>query len=95
VEHGGTLQTFRLVDLSYGGVGVLGASSGLRVGSLVRVMLTLANGNRLTTCPVLDQRAVVKRVGAAGIGLAWCPTAPERAGEIAHIVDDAIRFARV
>ncbi len=93
VEVGADLLSFRLVDMSYGGLGLRGATTGLRVGSLVRVMVTLASGKRLDTCPILETRAVVKHVGPAGIGLAWCPTVPERAGDIALVVDDLTRNA--
>lgn len=94
VEHGGALLSFRLVDMSYGGIGLRGETTGLRVGSLVRVMVTMASGNRLDTCPILETRAVVKHLGTGELGLAWCPTVPERAGDIALVVDDAIRTAR-
>jgi len=93
VETGADLLSFRLVDMSYGGLGLRGTTTGLRVGSLVRVMVTLASGKRLDTCPILETRAVVKHVGPAGIGLAWCPTVPERAGDIALVVDDLTRNA--
>ena len=89
VDCGKTTYSFRIADVSYCGLGLRGDPNAIRVGSIVRVMLTLASGQRLGTCPALETWAVVRRIGRSGIGLDWSPSNTASAEQIIYLVEDA------
>ena len=89
LDVGKDTYSFRIADVSYCGLGLHGEVPPLRVGSVVRVMLTLTAGRRLATCPCLETWAVVRRVGAGGIGLDWSPSTTVAAEQIIYLVEGA------
>ena len=54
VEYAERTHNFRIADVSFGGLGLLGDACAFQVGRLVRVIVTRAFGKRLETCPRLD-----------------------------------------
>jgi hypothetical protein len=88
VEYGARAHNFRVSDFSFGGVGLTGDASKLRVGTRVRVLMTAANGDRL------DVWAEVRRADSEQLGLAWSLFNPESAERIAYLVDDIAQRSR-
>jgi hypothetical protein len=88
VEFGARAHSFRVNDLSFGGVGLTGDASAFRVGTRVRVLMTAANGSRL------DVWAEVRRADEEQLGLAWSLFNPENAERIAYLVDDIAQRSR-
>ena len=93
IEYRGETHTFRVTDVSLGGIGVDGDVSAFRIGGLVRVIVTRATGKRLATCPRLDTWAVVRRLAPDKLGLAWSVAHPDGVEQIIYLVDDARRAA--
>lgn len=93
IEYRGETHTFRVTDVSLGGIGVDGDVSAFRIGGLVRVIVTQATGKRLDTCPRLDTWAVVRRLAPDKLGLAWSVSNPDGVEQIIYLVDDARRAA--
>lgn len=91
LDVGKDTYSFRIADVSYCGLGLglHGEVPPLRVGSVVRVMLTLSAGRKPATCPCLETWAVVRRVGATGIGLDWSPSTTVAAEQIIYLVEGA------
>jgi hypothetical protein len=89
VEQGVRSHCFRIADVSFGGLGLIGDARAFSVGTRVRVFVTSAFGARLDTCPRLDAWAEVRRAEDDRLGLAWSLTDPESAELIIYLVDDA------
>jgi len=94
VVSGDQIHSFRIADVSYGGVGLRGDSSAIPVGTRVRVMVTCAIGGRLDTCPRLDTWAVVRRGLDGAVGLAWSPASLTTTEQISYLVEDSLAAAR-
>lgn len=94
VEYGAATQRFRIADVSFGGVRLFGdPGPDVRVGRMVRVILTLVSGKRLAACPRLESWAVVQRTAPGEVALAWSLANPLRAEQIIYLVDDAAAAA--
>jgi hypothetical protein len=93
IEYRGHSHSFRVSDVSLGGIAVDGDISAFKVGALVRVIVTQAIGKRLDTCPRLDTWAVVRRLAPDKLGLAWSVSNPDGVEQIIYLVDDAARAA--
>jgi len=90
VVIGDEALSFRIADVSHGGLGLRGDPSGLRVGARVRVMVTCAVGARLDTCPRLESGAIVRRARDGAIGLVWAPSSIACAEQISYLVEDSL-----
>jgi hypothetical protein len=89
VEYAARPHRFRIADVSFGGVRLVGDAGEVLPGRLVRVMLTLASGKKLDAFPRLESWAVVQRAGDGEVALAWSLANPVRAEQIIYLVADA------
>lgn len=94
VVIGEEVLSFRIADVSHGGLGLRGDPGALPVGAQVRVMVTCAVGARLDTCPRLETWAVVRRAVDGSIGLVWAPSSIACAEQISYLVEDSLSLVR-
>jgi hypothetical protein len=81
VEGPARVGTFRVADISFGGVRLVGDGHGLELGTGVYVVLTDEAGARVSAW------AVVVRVAGPEIGLAWAVDDPMTGEQLARVID--------
>jgi hypothetical protein len=88
IEHGSRVGGYRIGDLSFGGMRVIGRPAQIepKVGDRVRILLS---GRRDGRAFDLDAMAEVRRVGEQDLGLAWELGNPLTAESVAYWIESA------